>query len=662
MDSKPLVIALVLGLGLKTSLADTLTGTVRDAKGGPVAGARVDVATAAPKVGPAMFCPSCYLDCAKWTKTNADGKFVIAKLSPNLKFRLLATAPDKLSAMTNLVDPASESPEITLEPVPADLPPERTLNGRVVDAIGRPIAGALISPEGAETREQRWWGAVEGVRPTVSDADGRFLMILDRSYRGVDLEVMSSGFAGTSVPLLTPGSKPHTITVPLGARVTGRLLDDGKPVAGVQVAIVQLDRNAGIHFIKAVGSTTDGAGKFVFENLPASQKYAIFSNVSNNSPASPVLATRTLTVPADGDSRDLGTLPAMPPLTLSGRLVMPDGAKVPPQTKVSLGRDPAWDLIAIPVADDGSFSIAPLPPETYVIHVVAKGFEVDPSSLEYQSIDAKSFGIRIEESIKNLTIPLKPSIPTSSGARATAVDPAEEADRDKVLADYERNLEKPRSVTLVGRVFKDGKPRPGVAMSLYRSPAETPNRHASKPFAEVKTDDLGRYAVPGLAAGDGYFFKVHPGDTSDDSVWSHQYPYHQTLRPETSGFVRLPDIRLIDRDQGLSGIVVDPEGNPVSGVTVSAKIADSYTYVSRTEGGPPAWVETNAQGRFDLRQLPNLPIELMAHVRNPKGGIIKFAATSRPKRNQPDIRIVFDRGLTKKPDDLDIAIDTKPSP
>ena len=84
--------------------------------------------------------------------------------------------------------------------------------------------------------------------------------------------------------------------------MTGRLLDDGKPVAGVQVAIVQLDRNAGTHFIKAVGATTDDAGRFVFENLPASQKYAIFSNVSSNSPASPVLATRTLMVPADGAS------------------------------------------------------------------------------------------------------------------------------------------------------------------------------------------------------------------------------------------------------------------------------------------------------------------------------------------------------------------------
>jgi len=660
MNPRPLVIALAFGFGQVSSSADTLTGTVLDSKGRPVAGARVDVATAAPKVGPAMFCPSCYVDCAKWTTTDADGKFSIAKLSPSLKFRLLATAPDMLSAMTKLVDPATEAPAITLESIPADLPPERTLSGRVVDAAGRPVAGALISPEGAETREKRWWGLVEGVRPTVSDTAGRFLMILDRSYIGLDLEVMSSGFAGTSVALLAPGSKPHTITVPLGARVTGRLLDDGKPAAGIQVAIVQLDRNAGAHFIKAVGAATDGDGRFVFENLPASQEYALFSNVSSNPPTSPVLATRTLNVPADGASRDVGALPALSPMSLSGRIVMPDGVKVPPETQVSLGRDPAWDLIAVPVAEDGTFSVAPLPPETYVVNVVAKGFEVDPSGLGYQAIGATSFGMRVEESIKDLSIPMRRSSPPSAGVRAIAEDPASEADRDKVLADYERSLEKPASsVTLVGRVLKDGKPLQGVMMSLYIN--RVLQKGGDRPYAAVETDELGRYAVPELAAGDGYYFRVDPGDASADPGWNHQRPYLQTLRPGTAGFVRLPDIRLIDRDQSLSGAVVDPKGDPVSGVSVSAKIADTYIHLSRTDDGPPPWTETDAQGRFELRQLPNLPIELMAHIRKPEGGPILHPAIARPTRNQSDIRILFDPALTKKPESLDAIADTRPS-
>jgi hypothetical protein len=201
--------------------------------------------------------------------------------------------------------------------------------------------------------------------------------------------------------------------------------------------------------------------------------------------------------------------------------------------------------------------------------------------------------VRIKESITNLTIPMKRSGPTPDGDRAATEDPAAMADSDKVLAEYERNLEKTESVTLVGRILKGRKPRPGVAMSLYRSPSGSHNQYKTKPFAEVKTDDLGRYAVPGLAAGDRYFFRVHPGDTSADPTWRHQFPYLQTLRPETAGFVRLPDIRLIDRDQRLSGIVVDPKGTPVSGVTVSAKIADTYipSPYPRT-ARPPGWRPT----------------------------------------------------------------------
>jgi hypothetical protein len=59
MCLKRLAIALVLGFGYDTCSADTLTGTGRDGRGHSVAGARVDVVTAAPKIGPALICPSC---------------------------------------------------------------------------------------------------------------------------------------------------------------------------------------------------------------------------------------------------------------------------------------------------------------------------------------------------------------------------------------------------------------------------------------------------------------------------------------------------------------------------------------------------------------------------------------------------------------------------
>src|SRR5439155_11136875 len=100
-----------------------LRGTVADADGKPVAGARVDVATAAPKVGQGLFCTSCYRDCAKSTRTDADGRFEIGDLDPSLKFTVLVSAPGKNSYWTGLLDPRLEEPKVRLDTLPNQLPP-----------------------------------------------------------------------------------------------------------------------------------------------------------------------------------------------------------------------------------------------------------------------------------------------------------------------------------------------------------------------------------------------------------------------------------------------------------------------------------------------------------------------------------------------------------
>ena len=78
------VVCLLIICSVSFASADTLRGTVEDADGGPIVGARVDVSTAAPKVGPSLYCPSCYTDCAKFTKTDEQGQFVFDSLDPTL--------------------------------------------------------------------------------------------------------------------------------------------------------------------------------------------------------------------------------------------------------------------------------------------------------------------------------------------------------------------------------------------------------------------------------------------------------------------------------------------------------------------------------------------------------------------------------------------------
>ena len=70
-----------------------LTGKVVFDDGAAVTNATVFIYTAGPKEGSAVVCPSCYADCGKKAKTDAQGAFKIASLNPTLRFRLLVLAP-----------------------------------------------------------------------------------------------------------------------------------------------------------------------------------------------------------------------------------------------------------------------------------------------------------------------------------------------------------------------------------------------------------------------------------------------------------------------------------------------------------------------------------------------------------------------------------------
>jgi hypothetical protein len=394
----------------RTVLADNLEGTVVDSAGQPVIGARVDIATAAPKVGRGMFCPSCYLDCAKWTNTDEQGRFTIKNLNPTLKFRVLFTHPGKESLVSELTDPSAGVMKIAFVDLPAKMPAERTVRGQIVNDLGIAIAGALIEPEGAKTADRRWWGRVDGVKPAVSDSKGMFAMLLPAEFQGVDLTVTADGHAGTQAALLAPGETEHRVVVPTGTGVKGRVEHDGKPIAGLGVAVVQLERDAGGHFIQAVHATTDAQGEFVFEYLPPEQAYVIFTPIPGND-SGYVLTTKRFSAYGNHKKRDLGTLSVIPALRIAGRLTLPRGHAIPPNVKLALGRDPAWDLVSINVDEDGQFAIGGLPPETYEVGLNAEGYTIDTAALNYQTLRGNEFGLRLEETVRDLQIPLKPLKP-----------------------------------------------------------------------------------------------------------------------------------------------------------------------------------------------------------------------------------------------------------
>lgn len=221
----------------------------------------------------------------------------------------------------------------------------------------------------------------------------------------------------------------------------------------------------------------------------------------------------------------------------------------------------------------------------------------------------------------------------------------------------ERN--KKPDIALTGRVLSDGKPLSGVNLSLdVHVPVEPPAGTAIAPgsvfsrnlrVASTATDAEGRYRLSGVKAGESYSMEVKPPFWATDPAWRHQSPYVPKLPDNAQGEFALPDMNLRKLTQSLSGTVVDPDGKPVAGATVSAMLRDGFTSLARNSmSGPPPWTETDQKGRFKLQQLPDLPLKLMAYINPKAGNQIRFPAKVNVELNQQDIRIVLDPSLVNE--------------
>jgi hypothetical protein len=209
-------------------------------------------------------------------------------------------------------------------------------------------------------------------------------------------------------------------------------------------------------------------------------------------------------------------------------------------------------------------------------------------------------------------------------------------------------------IRLAGRVLRDGKPMPDVRMKLTKLVSAGARMTRNQLIGEATTDADGHYAVNGLAPGDGYMFEIIATGGLVAPDWQHQMPYVQRVPVNAGAELKLPDVNLINADQSLRGIVVDPSGNPVPGITVSAGLGSGMS-LSRTRIGTQPWMTTKDDGRFELTDLPDKPIELMAYKGNPKGGPIRNSSKLRPKSSQQDIRIIYDPALGTQPEDLDAS-------
>ena len=384
-----------------------LVGTVRDDQARPVGNARVFIYTAGPKEGAGILCPSCYADCRKRATTDADGHFKIEALDPALLFRILIVARGHRPMFVAKVDPAEKPVEVALEPARTGVKPDEQAKGRVLDAAGKPISGAVVSIRGVTRGQSTQFGGNDELdQVAVTDDDGQFVINGDKHFDAVGVEVEARGFAKGIFDGLTTDGAVHDLKLTEGASVKGRLVQDGKPVAGIEMDISGANREASA-YVGDFTVGTDSDGRFLFVNLPPRHDYILLATMTSAG-SKGVVRARHVQVGDDGALEDAGDVPMVPGFKLEGVIQLSDGKPVPPKTRVLVGRDEGWDAAQVVADDQGHFSFAGLPPDPVSVSARVRGYHLSGRNRSLDTMNAFSLIGSLAGDKTDLVVELEP--------------------------------------------------------------------------------------------------------------------------------------------------------------------------------------------------------------------------------------------------------------
>ncbi|MFN7840145.1 MAG: M56 family metallopeptidase [Pirellula sp.] len=227
-----------------------------------------------------------------------------------------------------------------------------------------------------------------------------------------------------------------------------------------------------------------------------------------------------------------------------------------------------------------------------------------------------------------------------SGRKQTENDEREEAARSQ----------KP-NVVLSGRVLLSQMPFENVRVIVtrYRSKFTEPYEITGKPLPpqviETKTDVAGRYRFEEMKAGDRYSIAFEPdiavGDPRIKRSRGNTYTIPENLESEAV----LEDVNMVPLDQEIAGQVVDLDGKPIQGANIVVRLRTGEYLNSFRTAGPAYSTQSDAKGKFKLKELPGEPLRITAYLTDTNRLDVKFDSHIDVELNQKDIRVVLDPSL-----------------
>jgi protocatechuate 3,4-dioxygenase beta subunit len=385
-----------------------IVGVVAGADGKPLAGATLYVSTVAVRKGTSPFCPSCYPDCGKRARSDAQGQFRIPSLDPALTYRLLVVRDGYKPAFVN-ADPLKGRIRtvLALRPVRAGGDSkEHFVRGTIKGPFGQPVAGAVVEIEGESRGTWTSYGTIEGVDPmAVSDDRGTFRCYVARPGSRYLIKVTARGLAPQKRMAEAPGVDT-AITLKNGAALRGSVLDAaGKPMPGVTVHLNQKNRNSET-FLGPQQIGTDANGTFLFTNLAPNEEYVVCPAMTDLAKSRLAAPQVTVQVPGDGKTLNDVKLPASSDRTIKGRLRLTDGKAVPPNTRVMLGRDGTWDVQFTEADADGRFQFTGVPAgdgDPLDLSATIRGYKYSKKTAGLEKAGPWIFSVPIKAGLSDIT-------------------------------------------------------------------------------------------------------------------------------------------------------------------------------------------------------------------------------------------------------------------
>ena len=311
---------------------------------------------------------------------DAQGNFEIESLSSNLLFTVVVAARGFEPMTLKKVDPTQAPLAVRLKPRGKDqLPANRTVFGRVLDARKRPVAGAEVSINGVTVGDStRYGGQPAGTDVVaISDAAGEFEIYVAKPFDSLGLRIEALGLARANFAGATPGGVRRDFVLPVGAALVGRVVRDGKPVKGINVGVASVDR--GVERFTGefvVGTGPDGV--FVFPSLPADRDYQ-FYGVMDSLRGIGAVPARVVHVGREGAKTDVGVISMTSGWRVAGEVRVANVKTLPVGSRLILSREGAWDFSVIDLPANGQFDVPNVPGEAMSLSVGMTGYHAATS-------------------------------------------------------------------------------------------------------------------------------------------------------------------------------------------------------------------------------------------------------------------------------------------